>query len=259
MTQPLPLPLTDRCHAAARHDLASRGWRLLDFDSVGVTWDEFGQRVCRRVAELLTQGSRLAEDELVERAVVNQYCIVLHDALKTDDTSVLTQAYGEIWAWLRPIAECKIGPELADDLAQQALLRIWRAFNHNPQPLTDPGAFLLWSIRVLEREIGQWYRRRANQVENAANPIVEDEDDARFAAEFPTPVYSDFWGIVRRCLSRADDFGIILAVFRGDASMKDLASQIGRTPNWVYLKKFNALKRLRACRELASWFDGGAA
>ncbi|MGB3216831.1 MAG: hypothetical protein WBD79_05480, partial [Anaerolineae bacterium] len=125
MTQPSPLPLTDRCHAAVRRILASRGWRLLDFDAVGITWDEFGQRVCRRVAELLTQGSRLAEDELIERAVINQYCIVLHDALKTDDTLVMTQAYREIWAWLRPIAERKIGPELADDLTQQALFNIW--------------------------------------------------------------------------------------------------------------------------------------
>ncbi|MBK7202348.1 sigma-70 family RNA polymerase sigma factor [Candidatus Amarolinea dominans] len=261
MTQPLPPLLVDRCHAAVRRILASRGWRLLDFDAVGITWDEFVRRVCHRVAELLAQGSSLPEDKLIERAVINQYCIVLHDALKTDDTLVMTQAYREIWAWLRPIAERKIGPELADDLTQQALFNIWHAFRSKPQPLTDPGAFLLWSIRVLEREIGQWYRRRVNQAENTVNPIIEDEDedDVRFAAEFPALTYSDFWAIVRRCLSRPDEFAIILAVFRDDASIKDLADRIGRTPNWVSLKKFKALERLRECGELGAWFAGGAA
>ncbi len=68
----------------------------------------------------------------------------------------------------------------------------------------------------------------------------------------------DFWNLVRRCLSRPDELAIILAVFRDDASIKVLADQIRRTPNWVSLKKFKALQRLRECRELASWFDGGA-
>ncbi|MFZ2616888.1 MAG: hypothetical protein WA077_12930, partial [Anaerolineae bacterium] len=115
--------------------------------------------------------------------------------------------------------------------------------------------------RILEREIGQWYRRRANQVENTVNPIMEDkdEDDVRFAAEFPALTYSDFWAIVRRCLSRPDEFAVILAVFRDDTSIKILADQIGRTPNWVSLKKFKALERLRECGELGAWFAGGAA
>lgn len=66
MTQPSPASLTDRCHAE-RRVLAGRGWRLLDFDAVGVPWDEFEQRVGRRVAELLAQDSRLADDSSSRR------------------------------------------------------------------------------------------------------------------------------------------------------------------------------------------------
>lgn len=127
------------------------GWRWPDFDAVGITWDEFGQRVCRRRG-IAHPGQPPAEDELVERAAINQYCIVLHDALKTDDTLVMTQAYREDLGGLRPIAERKIGPELADDLTQQALFNIWHAFRSKPQPLTIPvpfysGAFASWSVK----------------------------------------------------------------------------------------------------------------
>ena len=258
MMEPLSPPSVDRCRAAATRILASQGWRLLDFAGIGVTRDEFGQRVCRRVAEVLAQGSGLPEEELIEKAVTNQYCVVLHDALKMNDTLILTEAYQEIWKRLFPSAVHAVGPEWAEDLTQRTLLNIWRAFHSHAQPVRDPSAFLGWSTQILQREIGQWYRHREQQTEKVPYPLAEDENDPRFTAELPAGSDYDFWNLVRRCLSRPDEFAIILAVFRDDASIKALADQIGRTPNWVSLKKFKALERLRECRELASWFDGGA-
>lgn len=258
MTEPLSPPSADRCRAAADRILASQGWRLLDYAGVGVTRNEFGQRVCRRAAELLAQGSRLPEDQLIQKAVSNQYGVILHDALKMDDTLILTEAYLEIWKRLFPSAVQKVGSEWAEDLTQKALLNIWRAFHSHAQPVRDPSAFLGWSTRVLLNEIGQWYRHREQQAEKVPYSSTEDENDARLAVELPAGSDYDFWNLVRRCLSRPDEFAIILAVFRDDASIKALADQIGRTPNWVSLKKFKALAHLRECRELASWFKEGA-
>lgn len=258
MTEPLSPPSVDRCRASAHRMLASRSWRLLDFAGIGVTRDEFGQRVFRRVVELLAQGSGLPEDELIEKAVTNQYCVVLHDALTSSDTLILTEAYLEIWKRLFPSAVHAVGPEWAEDLTQKALLNIWRAFHNHPQPIRDPGAFFAWSSQILRREIGQWRRHREQQAEKVPFTLTDDENGADFAAEQPRGSDYDFWNLVRRCLSRPDELAIILAVFRDDASIKVLADQIRRTPNWVSLKKFKALQRLRECRELASWFDGGA-
>lgn len=255
MTESLPSPSTNRCSSAARRILSSRDWRLLSFPAIGVTWDEFVQRVCRRVAELIALGSRLPEDKLIEKAVVNQYCVLLHDALQSTELSLHNQVMTELRQYLLPMTRRKAPDLPAEDITMQTLLKIWREFRQKAHPLNDPGALLSWCTQILQRQILQHIRREARQPQATSFQSEEDNDgdDERFAVE-PSPIADDaLWMMIRRCLQDERELAIIAWVFFHDLSIKDIAARLQIRPNLASLKKFRALDRLRRCPELASW------
>lgn len=248
-----PSSLAAPIRSVVQRVLRQRDWRLLEDPALGVSLDEFSARVERRVAELQAQDSILPQDQLVEPATINQYCHLLHDALRSTAGSLHERVMTELSQYLRPMVIKKGLPAVADDLTDQTLLIIWREFCNKPQPMHDPGAFLDWCTQILIHEIAHWGRGQERQPQQAPWPDEDEIGENPLIGELPSIQDDTFWAVVKRCLQNARYFAVIQAVFAQDMRIQEIAARLQVRPNLVSLDKFRALDRLRRCPELVGW------
>ena len=121
---------------------------------------------------------------------------------------------------------------LAEDLVQESLARIYRAW---PVNADNPVAY---SRRVLVRVFLSWRRRRSSS--------------ERPTADLPErPVY-DSDAALRRTLLDAlltlsdSDRAVIVLRYLADRSVEEVAHDLGRSPGAVRVKSMRALSKLRA-------------
>ena len=113
---------------------------------MGVGISVFAQRVVERLNLWQAEDQRIGQtDVLVERAVVHEYCRLLHGAISMEGTTAQTEALAEISDYITPI----IRRLLEDDASAMAcvndvLTTIWTKHHE----VGDPGNFLAWAAAI---------------------------------------------------------------------------------------------------------------
>lgn len=251
--------------------LARRDWRLTSFPEVACGLQQFTDRVRARLSSWMEEKEKAVTitPELIERAIKHEYCHILYRACNLRNTAAEERAMVELWHWTYPIVRSKIGHEKdAEDIAQQALIKIWEK---SPQ-VKDPGAFLGWASMVTVNEVLMFYRRtrRRDQFVTSVKawgdetPSDEDNEYAASLAAYEQALRADianglmldeseqtilYW--LEKCIPRsaAQRLVIMEHVVR-ERKLDEVANLLDTTLTNVYLLKHRALRSLRTCIDL---------
>ncbi len=249
--------INDRLLAIVQRLCATRDWRLLAFPELGVSSEEFIARVgdqLRRWQE--EEGHAAFSDSLVERAIIHEYCVLLCQAVRMEDTAAQERALIEVWNYVTPIIRRKLGAgDRALDCANETLRIVWQ----QRKDVRTPGAFLSWAAMIATHEVQATFKeadRELALIDLTNGDDTEETDEAisvcigqEIAIQPPEPDDQAWWeNIIRQCLSRmragADVFiGLVLQ----EQSVAEVATRLGLSPDNIHLIKFRAAKRLKRC------------
>jgi RNA polymerase sigma factor (sigma-70 family) len=195
----------------------------------------------------------------IERATVHHYCFVLYEACAATGSPRQRRAFAEVWARLYSVALYRVHrPDLAQELAQGALSRIWERL---PQ-CRDHGSFLRWCDQVLLSVIREHFREGWTKTETAEGPewkpkelevglapaaLRGEPDMSEMFDGFAKALQAQFVATIRDCLQNASYETVVIELFVNDKTIKQVADQIGTTPGNVSVIKTRALKILRQC------------
>jgi DNA-directed RNA polymerase specialized sigma24 family protein len=244
-----------------RRVLANRDWRLLNFPELGVTEAE----AVRQMAVLLQTWQREAgrteiTDELIERAVVNAYCQLLHRAVGLAHTAAQERAFAELWAYVTPL----IGRVLRDDqrtaiCANEVLFTLWRRRG----AVQDPGCFLSYAAMIAGRAALAMAQAPGREV--SFSDLFGDGDDAEDErAEWPDASTAanfrrvedqeqieQLAGLIRGCLRKMRAGAeVVIRLVLLEETVSEAAMALKRSAANIHLIKFRALHKLKKCPDL---------
>ena len=244
-----------------RRVLANRDWRLPSFPELGVTEAE----IVRQMTVLLQtwqQATGRAEisDELIERAVVNVYCRLLHRAMGLERAAAQERAFAELWTYVTPL----IGRVLRDDqrtaiCANEVLFTLWRKRG----AVQDPGCFLSYAAMIAGRAALAMAQVPGREV--SFSDIFGDGDDeederaewpdASTAANFrrveDQEQIEQLAGVIRRCLRKMRAGAeVVIRLVLLEETVIEAATALKRSAANIHLIKFRALRKLEKCRDL---------
>ncbi len=248
---------------------ANRDWRLFSCAELGVTAEAFAGRVAARLQAWLEAGEHAEiTAPLIERAVINEYCRLLHHAVGLERTAAQQRGLDEVWNYVTPIIR-RILPDDAEAIAcaNAVLLTIWRQRGE----VRDPGSFLKWAGMIAGRAALQAFRSRggreipfsdlfaAEETENDDKRVVaavgtaalQSHSSSMFARVEDAESLEMLAALIRQCLSRmrAGAEVIIRLVLAGQ-SVSEVSRALGVSPTNLYVIKTRALARLRRCNPL---------
>jgi len=264
---------------------ANRDWRLLTYPELGVDPEVFAQRVSDRLGcWQATEGYAEITDRLVEQAVRDEYCRLLHQAVRMDSMAVQERALIEVWNYVTPVIRKYLGADdRALDCANQVLITIWQKHDQ----VRDPGFFLSWAamiaVRAALKALAPPVKSKsisseevfsdhwtADDAEDALGVIEELLEQSVLGREQPmigsgepdparevvtridqAEQMTRFEALIRHCLRRmrAGAEVFIRLVLREEAVL-EVATRLGLSAANVHLIKFRALNRLRRCHAL---------
>jgi DNA-directed RNA polymerase specialized sigma24 family protein len=243
--------------SATRRICSDRDWQLLTFRPPGIDDAAFAGRVAQRLQEWQrSEGYAEITAKLIERAVVHEYCVLLHQAVGLENTFAQDRALIEVWNYVTPIIRWKLGDgDRALDCANEALRIVWQ----QRRAVHTPGAFLSWTAMIATRAVWAALREADRELALVDLPNDDDTGDADevvstcsgLEAITQPPELDDlaWWeNIIRQCLSRmragADVFiGLVLQ----EQSVAEVAMRLGLSPANVHLIKLWAIKHLKRC------------
>jgi RNA polymerase sigma-70 factor (ECF subfamily) len=141
---------------------------------------------------------------------------------------------------------------LAEDIAQETLLRAWRS----QDALKDPAALRGWLLTIARREHARLYGRKRPELINLedclADPSLERESSV--AAEGPD---GELYGLREAILRLPMEYRepLLLQVI-GGFSTAEIASELGLTLTAVLTRLFRARNKLRALYGLVEGQNG---
>lgn len=221
--------------------------------------------------ETRTDGVEVS-DGVVERTVMRHYCAQLWRACGSDDSAEQKEALTEVWNYLRPRALYRVGDaSLADELAQQALERVWE----KRAACRDPGAFLGWADQVLLNLIRDHYRKHsrprstrdgilyerreveadaAEADENAGWDTIERTDDGVFPDPFESAAQfsmrREVLAALRDCLRNERYVKVITERYLNSKNLAQVGAAVGVTPLNTQVMTSRAMAKLRDCPEM---------
>ncbi len=249
---------------------ANRDWRLLGDPDLGISPESFARRVGDRLRHWLDAGEHAEiTDGLIERAVINEYCRLLHHAIGLERTAAQQRGLDEVWNYVTPIIR-RVLPDMTEAAAcaNTVLLVVWRQRGD----VRDPGSFLKWTAMIAARAAFQALRARTGREILFADLFgaeASGDDDERVEATASTnaarqsrpssalaaveDAESAEWlaALIRRCLGRmrAGAEAIIRLALAGEP-VSEVSRALGVSPANLYVIKTRALARLRRCKPL---------
>jgi RNA polymerase sigma factor (sigma-70 family) len=253
------------CRDVVRQVLANRKWGLVEDEESFVTC--VAQETVRRQALMAPgQQARKPLSAIIADATVNCYGHIWHAACRANGTQRQRRAFTELYEYLLPFALRAAGGDqrLAEESTQDTLISVWK----NLDDVRDPGSFPSWSWRIVTREVKQRVKRDKRPWEiNESDLTHGDEAEAdgegleRIANQEPVsaasapPTQFDadtsrVWATIRQCLSKNRRYlDVIVSLFLLNKSVKQVADELGITPNYVYVLTLRARNKLRRCKE----------
>ncbi len=253
----------ERCHSITLGLLAKRGWQLVQDEKA------FAAAIC---AEVESRASERAEEQriAIERATIRHYCGILYTTCNDQGSRRQRRAFEELWQYLYPIALYKTrDANLAQDVAQQSLVKVWRKISQ----CREPGSFLNWATLILINEIREYYRRKDHREEvhsgSDRDELVTTESDMKHSDDAedqskldrPAEVFNDpglklivtdetereLLAIIKQCVSNTQQQRILVESFFNDKGYKEIAEELGLTVGNVHVLRHRALNALRKC------------
>lgn len=264
------LPDPGRLREALCRVCANRDWQLLTCAELGVTVDAFARRVAERLQIWLEAGDYVEITEaLIERAVINEYCRLLHHAVGLERTAAQHRALDEVWNYVTPIIR-RVLPDAGEATvcANGVLLTIWRKRGD----VHDPGSFLAWTAMIAGRaawtmakdaagleavfsdlfgddeaeDDREWGETRASAAATllagtlSAFTAVEDSETAALLAD-----------VIRRCLRRMRSGAeVVIRLVLHEQPVSEVSRALALSATNIYVIKTRALDRLRRCEAL---------
>ena len=264
------LPTAEALGATEQMISARRDWRLLDIPVLGVDHTAFLGRAAGRLEEWReSEGHEVITQTLIERAVVHEYCRLLHEALGMEGTPAQERALIETWNYVSPlIRRILVDDDLSSECANKVLMTIWQ----DVAQVRDPGSFLAWAAMIAgraARRYAQRYRRElplddlaerdAAREEQLVDAAVIDIPDQPALARLPIdPGYAivekedrrdrlaNYEEVIRSCLRRMRRGAeVFIALVLYEDSVTDVARRLGLTPNNLYVIRSRAQDALR--------------
>jgi len=237
--------------------LADHGWQLVEDQ------EQFAVEICAEICQHAI-GDTKQEQAAIQRAVMRQYCVVLHAACVGPNVSRQHRAFTELWKYLFPIALYKThDAALAQDLAQQSLEKIWK---YLPQ-CKDPTSFLGWASMILINEVRDWFRKNKHLIADSFDVLPEieinhpDKSPESEAQGIPRGSESgetdwvmnddlrrQLLDVIEKCLKDPRQRVIIIESFFNERGYKEIAEMLGLTVGNVHVLRHRALRTLRKCQ-----------
>jgi DNA-directed RNA polymerase specialized sigma24 family protein len=212
---------------------ANRDWRLLTVPGLGVDQAAFVGRVAGRLQQWqATEGHAQIFGGLVERAVVHEYCRLLHQAIGMEGTAAQERALIELWNYVTPI----IRKYLRDDAqaracANDVLITVWRKHGD----VRDPG---------IARELTD-----RPQPLLAADTMAATETASAYTEEHDRAAVLE--RAIEACLDHMRGGAIVVVgLVLHERTAAELAAELGVAAANVHVIKLRALRKLRRCRAL---------
>lgn len=258
--------LYEQCCHIVRRVLAQRGWGLVQNEAAFV--EDVISEVQNRLQHVSpAQYNRRPQEKIIEDATVNRYGHIWHAACGADGTLRQWRAFKELQAYLYPIALYHAHHDryVAEESTQEALINTWQHLGQ----VRDPGSFARWAGTIVSREARRRLEERArkgreiSQVDLLRSGEAEDTEPKlrkivdrsdpfpasqkpRIAGEIRTRVEA----VIRHCLRRSKQQQVVMIdYFLNQKGFKEVADELGKTPQNTYVLKTRALARLRRCKE----------
>jgi len=226
--------------------LADHGWQLAEDQ------EQFAVEICAEICQRgIADGTQ--ERTAIQRAVTRRYCGVLHAACAGSNTSRQRRAFTELWNYLFPIALYKThDTQLAQDLTQQSLVKIWKCLAQ----CKDPASFLGWARMILINEVNDWFRKNKRAILDPIDDIDETElNQVSFKPEGAgtdqaenDDLHRQLLNVIEKCLKDLRQQAIIIESFLNERGYKAIAEMLGLTIGNVHVLRHRALQALRKCR-----------
>lgn len=264
MTNPdfplLTLPVAeDNLRQRVAAELARRGWLLAEEPVLFARDDTFVKRVAARLLLWCNEQQRLPDDALLMRAIVHEYCRLLHAAVSTDGSRQQNIALQETMNYGWPIARKHCTDvTMAESAILRAVNQTWLTIHR-----CEPGLYLAYFARILLNEIHQARRKDkslSSHFPPAPEPIEgDDEEGAAWASAWrDLAVEADFEQLLRReampslqqllsnCLKNARQEHIILLHFFAALNPSEVAQHLQIKVQQFSVEKNRALTKIRA-------------
>ncbi len=256
---------TPPCHSIALALLAHRGWLLGDQVALA-------RSICLELADMN------APKMVIERATIRHYCRILYAACGDRNSSQQRRAFTELWTALFSLAKQKVtrDPDLAEDLAQQALAKTFK----NLGKCKDPGSFLNFAALILINEIRDYYRKTFRNrgklgEENWVKIEVSESELSEFGSEYnfahsragaDEPGEADvghrldgesrkeFHATLRRCVENQKHRRVLEELLK-DRGYKEIAESLAMSVGNVYVCRNRAIQALRKCQAFLRFLE----
>lgn len=241
-------------------ELARHGWQLAAEPVLVGTNDTFNERVKRRLFEWCNGQRRLPDDALVRRAIVHEYCYLLHAAVGGDDGRLQSRAVDETIAYGWPLAlkHCQ-DREVAESAILGAVHKTWLTIER-----CLPGSYLAYYAKILLNEINQERRGQKPvgdhetteaelldpQSDESDSPLLSVADpSAQLAYDLMLKWESldALLKVLSDCLKNVRQEHIILLHFFAGFNPSEIAGQLRIKVNQYYVEKSRALSKIRKC------------
>ncbi|HLF26283.1 MAG TPA: sigma-70 family RNA polymerase sigma factor [Anaerolineae bacterium] len=271
----LETELRERCHRYTLQTLADRGWQLVQDETgfVAEVWAEVGPR--------LVDAPQPALKAIVEHATIKCYGRLWHAACRATGTARQRRAFEELFTFLYRVAYNRANYDqyLAEECAQQALLKIWQ----NCDRIEDPGSFMWWALRIVNNEVNRAFARGSRRVhapstgqntwqdvEISWSDLQVEGDDSDAGGHYLTgsahlngtamnrepvmtaDIRARLETAIRDCLDNERHRAVIIKTFLEAKSREEVARELDTTPQIVSVFKQRGLKHLEACEDFVA-------
>ncbi len=266
--------LREQCCYVGRQVLARQGWELVQ-DETAFTREVLTQVQLRLRCMHPVQRNRRPLEKVIEDATVNCYGHLWHAACGADGTLRQWRAFKELHHYLYPIALYRANYDVyvAEESTQDALISVWQRLDQ----VRDSGSFARWAGVIVSNEVrGKlekrtqkgWEisvtdlrrpdhseRQRANEAGGWGPELQEIEDHpsqlvVSQKSKMTDEMRASIEIAIRGCLRRSkQQQAVIIGLFLNEKSLKELADELDKRLNNIYVLKTRALARLRECQE----------
>lgn len=213
-------------------------WQLVDDEDV------FLKRAVAIMAMLQMQGGSGAQ--LAKAALTRAYGEVMHAGLLAHNE----RAAQELWLAFRRLGLSRGGmpPELADELAQEAVLRVL----NNLPILRSPQSLIFWAFRIfssLARERADAEQKALKASNTTLSEAIADPQDMAATVE-QRLIDARLLALLEAKLSNTLERTVVLRVVALGEHPRDVARDLGLPLHRTRVAKSRAIKRLRSDNEL---------
>jgi RNA polymerase sigma factor (sigma-70 family) len=236
------------CHKALANTVTKYQWRG--------RWDEV-----ELVEEILAetkkrqQGLQKPVEAIVKDATTFCYCRRWHQACSAAGTFDQHEAFAALSEYTYRIVLPEVNGDaaIAQEISQEALLSIWKSLH----TVREPGAFLKFVRLTTTR---QAWKTRSKEIkqggEELDDEIIEGQEEPGASGEQETDLdntQKELEEIISRCLRSENRKKVIIDSLLRNRSVKEIADEMGKTANAIYVLKNKGIEQLRGCNELKEY------